>query len=45
MATYKNISSIQSKPNWRATVSLGYTNGKKNVERKQGFKTKKEAEA
>jgi len=29
----------------RATVSLGYTNGKKNVERKQGFKTKKEAEA
>ncbi|MFW2490951.1 tyrosine-type recombinase/integrase [Clostridium chromiireducens] len=45
MATYKNISSVQSKPNWRATVSLGYTNGKKNVERKQGFKTKKEAEA
>lgn len=45
MATYKNISLIQSKPNWRATVSLGYTNGKKNVERKQGFKTKKEAEA
>lgn len=45
MATYKNISSIQSKPNWRATVSLGYTNGKKNIERKQGFKTKKEAEA
>lgn len=44
MATYKNISPIQSKPNWRATVSLGYTNGKKNVERKQGFKTKKEAE-
>ncbi|OVE66453.1 MULTISPECIES: Arm DNA-binding domain-containing protein [Clostridium] len=31
------------KANWRATVSLGYTNGKKDVERKQGFKTKKEA--
>lgn len=44
MATYKNISDISSKPNWKATVSLGYTNGKKSVERKQGFKTKKEAE-
>lgn len=44
MATYKNISDISSKPNWKATVSLGYTNGKKNIERKQGFKTKKEAE-
>lgn len=45
MATYKNISSIASKPNWKATVCLGYNdNGKKNISRKQGFKTKKEAE-
>ncbi|MBN1040089.1 site-specific integrase [Clostridium botulinum] len=44
MATYKNISSISSKPNWKATVCLGYEDGKKNVARKQGFKTKKEAE-
>ncbi len=44
MATYKNISSITSKPNWKATVCLGYEDGKKNVARKQGFKTKKEAE-
>ncbi|HBJ1646728.1 site-specific integrase [Clostridium sp. ZBS20] len=44
MATYKNISSISSKPNWKATVCLGYENGKKSVARKQGFKTKKEAE-
>ncbi|NFA43695.1 site-specific integrase [Clostridium botulinum] len=44
MATYKNVSSISSKPNWKATVCLGYEDGKKNVARKQGFKTKKEAE-
>ncbi|WP_294378215.1 tyrosine-type recombinase/integrase [uncultured Clostridium sp.] len=45
MATFKNISSIPSKPNWKATVCLGYNdNGKKNLARKQGFKTKKEAE-
>lgn len=45
MATYKNISAVQSKPNWKATVCLGYNdNGKKNIARKQGFKTKKEAE-
>lgn len=45
MATYKNISTVQSKPNWKATVCLGYnSNGKKNIARKQGFKTKKEAE-
>ena len=44
MAVYKNITEISSKPNWRATVSLGYDNSKKNVARKQGFKTKKEAE-
>lgn len=45
MATYKNISTVQSKPNWKATVCLGYNdNGKKNIARKQGFKTKKEAE-
>lgn len=45
MATYQNISTVQSKPNWKATVCLGYNdNGKKNIARKQGFKTKKDAE-
>lgn len=45
MATFKNISSIASKPNWKATVCLGYgDNGKKQIARKQGFNTKKEAE-
>lgn len=44
MATYKNISSISSKPNWKATVCLGYDNGQKKVSRKQGFNTKKDAE-
>ncbi|NFN05141.1 site-specific integrase [Clostridium botulinum] len=40
MASYEQL----SKYNWKATVSLGYENGKQLKTRKQGFKTKKEAE-
>ncbi|WP_061313707.1 site-specific integrase [Clostridium botulinum] len=40
MASYEQL----SKYNWKATVSLGYENGKQIKTRKQGFKTKKEAE-
>lgn len=40
MASYKQI----SKGNWKVTVSLGYENGKQIKTRKQGFKTKKDAE-
>lgn len=40
MATYKQI----SKYNWSVSVSLGYENGKQNRTKKQGFKTKKDAE-
>ncbi|NFE74702.1 site-specific integrase [Clostridium botulinum] len=40
MASYEQL----SKYNWKATVSLGYESGKQIKTRKQGFKTKKEAE-
>lgn len=40
MASYEQI----SKGNWKATVSLGYEAGKQIKTRKQGFKTKKDAE-
>lgn len=40
MASYDQL----SKYNWKATVSLGYENGKQSKTRKQGFKSKKEAE-
>ncbi|WP_026886694.1 site-specific integrase [Clostridium beijerinckii] len=40
MATYKQI----SKYNWSVSVSLGYEDGKQNRTKKQGFKTKKDAE-
>lgn len=40
MASYE----LLEKGNWKATVSLGYINGKQKKSRKQGFKTKKEAE-
>lgn len=40
MASYEQL----EKGNWKATVSLGYVNGKQKKKRKQGFKTKKEAE-
>ncbi|WP_252247095.1 site-specific integrase [Clostridium sp. ZBS4] len=40
MASYEQL----SKYNWKATVSLGYENGKQIKTRKQGFKNKKEAE-
>lgn len=40
MASYEKL----SKENWKATVSLGYDNGKQVKTRKQGFKTKKDAE-
>lgn len=42
MASYKQL----SKGNWKVIVSLGYDpNGKRQRVIKQGFKTKKEAEA
>ncbi|EHI96984.1 integrase family protein [Clostridium sp. DL-VIII] len=40
MASYEQL----SKYNWKATVSLGYESGKQIKTRKQGFKTKKDAE-
>ncbi|WP_294403967.1 site-specific integrase [uncultured Clostridium sp.] len=40
MASYEQL----SKYNWKATVSLGYENGKQIKTRKQGFKNKKDAE-
>ena len=40
MASYEQL----SKYNWKATVSLGYENGKQLKTRKQGFKSKKDAE-
>lgn len=40
MASYEQL----SKYNWKATVSLGYEKGKQLKTRKQGFKSKKEAE-
>lgn len=40
MASYEQL----SKYNWKATVSLGYENGKQIKTRKQGFKSKKDAE-
>ena len=40
MASYLQV----SKGNWKATVSLGYEDGKQVKTRKQGFKTKKDAE-
>lgn len=40
MASYEQL----SKYNWKVTVSLGYENGKQIKTRKQGFKTKKDAE-
>lgn len=40
MASYDQL----SKYNWKATVSLGYENGKQIKTRRQGFKTKKDAE-
>lgn len=44
MATIKNIGT-KNNPNWKVYIPLGYIDGKKIGERKQGFKTKKEAEA
>lgn len=41
MPSYKQI----SKGNWKVAISLGYKDGKKQITRKQGFKTKKDAEA
>lgn len=41
MPSYKQL----SKGNWKVAISLGYKDGKKQIVRKQGFKTKKEAEA
>lgn len=40
MASYKQL----SRGNWKVAVSLGYKDGKKQIIRKQGFKTKKDAE-
>lgn len=40
MASYEQI----TKGNWKVTVSLGFDNGKRIKRKKQGFKTKKEAE-
>jgi integrase len=40
MASYEQL----SKYNWKVTVSLGYEEGKQVKTRKQGFKTKKDAE-
>lgn len=40
MASYEQL----TKYNWKATVSLGYDDGKQVKTRKQGFKTKKDAE-
>lgn len=40
MASYEQL----SKGNWKAIVCLGYENGKQIKSRKQGFRTKKEAE-
>lgn len=40
MASYEQL----SKGNWKAIVSLGYESGKQIKNRKQGFKTKKDAE-
>lgn len=40
MASFEQL----SKYNWKAIISLGYENGKQIKTRKQGFKTKKEAE-
>jgi integrase len=40
MASYEQL----SKGNWKAIVSLGYEDGKQKKTRKQGFKTKKDAE-
>lgn len=40
MPSYKQL----SKYNWKVQVSLGYKDGKKQLARKQGFKTKKDAE-
>lgn len=40
MPSYKQL----SKYNWKVQVSLGYKDGKKQLTRKQGFKTKKDAE-
>lgn len=41
MASYEQI----SKGNWRVTISLGFDeNGKRIRLKKQGFKTKKQAE-
>ncbi len=40
MASYEQL----SKYNWKATVSLGYENGKQIKTRKQGFRSKKDAE-
>ncbi|NLK95234.1 MAG: site-specific integrase [Clostridiales bacterium] len=40
MPSYKQL----SKGNWKVSISLGYKDGKKQIHRKQGFKTKKEAE-
>lgn len=39
MASFKQL----SKYNWKVQISLGYKDGKKQIVRKQGFKTKKEA--
>ena len=42
MASYKML----SKGNWKVTISLGYdNNGKRKRVIKQGFRTKKDAEA
>lgn len=41
MPSYKQL----ARGNWKVAVSLGYENGKKKILRKQGFKTKKDAEA
>ena len=40
MPSYKQL----ARGNWKVAVSLGYKDGKKQILRKQGFKTKKDAE-
>lgn len=40
MASFKQL----TRGNWKVQVSLGYKDGKKQIVKKQGFKTKKEAE-
>lgn len=40
MASFKQL----TRGNWKVQVSLGYKDGKKQIVKKQGFKTKKDAE-